>query len=423
MDRVFVAEDNPSFQRIEERCLHCGVCLNTCKKQNNLPDKACLNCGACILTCPVGALVPRYNYKEVLANINDQEKFVIISVSPAVRVAIGDEFGFAKGEFLEKKLVGVLKSLGFHYVFDTTFGADLTTIEEATELIERIEKKQNLPLFSSCCPSWVLNMEMNHKEDLKHLSSCKSPIGMQSSMIKNYFAKLKAIEKENIITVALAPCVSKKSEIKRKGFEDTDYVLTTSELAMLIREKGLDFKNVAEAEFDHILGKGSGGGVIFGSSGGVCESVLRTAYFLLNNEKAPQDFFNLESLRTNDPIKTAEIDLKKFKIKVAVINGISEVNKVYSSLKDYDFVEVMTCSGGCVGGGGQPLVRTAEMPEYIKARRANLYQDDANLTKKSSYENLDIQKIYQDYLKYPGSDKALDLLHVKYDVKELVNNK
>ncbi len=261
MTKVIIREDNASLQRISEKCIDCGQCLETCKSKNHLVSEDCINCGQCIMTCPMGALVPKYNYKEVFANICDEEKITVVSISPAVRVAIGDEFGFAPGEFLERKLVGVLKNLGFDYVLDTTFGADLTIMEEATELVNRIKRNENLPMFTSCCPSWVFYMEKYHPEDLNHLSTCKSPIGMQGAIIKSYFAKMKNLNPFDIVTVSLAPCVSKKSEIKNDS--NNDYVITTSELAMLIREQEIDFKMCEEKEFDSLLGKGSGAGVIF----------------------------------------------------------------------------------------------------------------------------------------------------------------
>jgi ferredoxin hydrogenase len=417
MARVKVDENSYSLQRIEERCINCGQCLATCQKQNNLDQDDCINCGACILTCPVGALQPKFNYKEVLANIHDEEKIVVVSTSPAVRVAIGDEFGYNPGEFLEKKMVGVLKKIGFDYVFDTTFGADLTIMEEASELIERL-KSNKTPMFTSCCPSWVLNMEKYHPEDLGLLSSCKSPIGMQGAIIKNYFAKLKNLNKEDIVVVSLAPCVSKKSEIKREDDDNTDYVITTSELAMLIRELDIDFKNVKEANFDTILGKGSGGGVIFGGSGGVMTSALRTAYYMLNNENPPEEFFELTSLNESIPIKEATIDLKKFKIKVAVIYGIDNANKMYKELKKYQFVEVMTCPGGCVGGAGQTILPKNKQDIYVEERKKNLFLDDKKLTKRASYETEDIKNVYKNYLEYPLSSESMKILHTTYKKKE-----
>ncbi len=415
MVKVLIDKENASLQRIDERCIDCGKCLETCKNNNNLLSDDCINCGQCILTCPMGALVPKYNYKEVLANINDEESIVTISISPAVRVAIGDEFGYEKGEFLESKLVGVLKKIGFDYVFDTTFGADLTIMEEATELIERIKHNKNLPMFTSCCPSWVLYLEKYNPEYLNNLSSCKSPIGMQGAVIKNYFAKIKNLNPKDIITVSLAPCVSKKNEIKNDL--NNDYVITTSELSMLIREKGIDFKNVEEKEFDTILGKGSGAGVIFGTSGGVMEAALRTSYYLLNEKEAPKNFYNLESVRGNIPIKEALVDLGVTKIKVAVIYGISNVKKIFNSLKNYHFIEVMTCPNGCVGGAGQPLIPVSKQLSYIEARSKSLYQNDNVAKIKNSYENEDIKKIYQDLLDKPLSHEAEKLLHLEHKDK------
>ena len=412
MAKVKVSEDNPSLQRILEKCIDCGQCLETCKSKNRLAEEDCINCGQCIMTCPMGALVPKYNYKEVLANIHDEEKITVVSISPAVRVAIGDEFGFPAGAFLENKLVGVLKTLGFDYVFDTTYGADLTIMEEATELLSRIKKEENLPMFTSCCPSWVLYMEKYHPEDLSHLSTCKSPIGMQGAIIKNYFAKMKNLNPSDIVTVSLAPCVSKKGEIKEDC--NNDYVITTSELAMMIREQEIDFKACKEEDFDSILGKGSGAGVIFGTSGGVMEAALRTAYFLLNGHDAPEDFLHLESIRGSLSIKEAIIDLGVKTIKVAVLYGIENVNKMYNMLKEYQFIEVMTCPTGCIGGGGQPVLPIPKIASTIDARSKSLYENDAKLSLRNSYENAEIKKLYENCLEKPLSKKAEELLHQRY---------
>lgn len=412
MAKVVIREDNVSLQRINEKCIDCGQCLETCKSKNHLVGEDCINCGQCIMTCPMGALVPKYNYKEILANIHDEEKITVVSISPAVRVAIGDEFGYAPGEFLEGKLVGVLKELGFDYVFDTTFGADLTIMEEATELVKRIEKNENLPMFTSCCPSWVLYMEKYHPNDLNHLSTCKSPIGMQGAIIKNYFAKMKNLNPSDIVTVSLAPCVSKKSEIKSD--ENNNYVMTTSELAMLIREQKIDFKECKEGEFDSLLGKGSGAGVIFGTSGGVMEAALRTAYFLLNGRNAPSDFLHLEPVRGSLPIKEATVDLGVKTIKVAVLYGIENVSKMYPSLNEYQFIEVMTCPTGCIGGGGQPVLPMQKLSSTIDARSKSLYENDANLKIRNSYENEEVKKVYEAFLEKPLSEKSEEFLHQSY---------
>lgn len=343
-----------------------------------------------------------------MEEIENQKKIVIASVSPAVRVAIGDEFGFAPGSFLEGKLISSLKKLGFDYVFDVSFGADLTTIEEASELIERINTNK-LPMFTSCCPSWSLFMQKYHKQDLKLLSSCKSPIGMQGTIIKNYFANIENINKDQIVTVNITPCTAKKVEINND--QDNDYVLTVTELAMMIREKAIDFKSLKEEKFSDFLGISSGAGKIFGTSGGVMESVLRTAYYLLNKEKAPDDFFNLKPLRENKNIKTAIIDLNLKKLKVLSIYGLKEVEEMYNEFKKYDFIEVMTCQNGCVGGSGLSLLPQNKLDEAILKRREALYESDTKLNLRTSYENESIKKIYQDFLGKPLSPKSLKLLH------------
>lgn len=394
MNRIEVKNNNLSIDRIEEKCINCGMCLKTCKSINNI-ENDCINCGQCILTCPTGALVPKFDYKKVLNYINDTDYIVTIMTAPAVRVAIGDEFGFAPGEFLERKLVSALKKLGFNYVFDVTFGADLTIMEEASELVDKI-KNNKLPMFTSCCPSWVLYMQKYHKSELSYLSSCKSPIAMQGAMIKSYFAELNEIPKEKIISVALTPCVSKKTEMAI--YKDVDYVITTRELAMMLRECNIDFSNLEDANYDSLLGKGSGAGVIFGASGGVCEAALRTAYYMLNKEKAPNDFYNLYELRGEKDIKEAVIDMKVRTLKVAVVNKLSNVEKYFDILKKYDFVEVMACPGGCIGGGGQPLVATNKMEEYRNERINSLYKNDSELKVKESFSNPEIKDAYDIYI-------------------------
>lgn len=390
MSRIEIKEDNVSINRIEERCINCGMCKKTCESINNIDDD-CINCGQCIMTCPTGALTPKYNYKEVLNYIKDTNKTVVVFVAPAVRVAIGDSFGYKPGEFLEGKLVSALKEIGFNYVFDTTFGADLTIMEEAQELLERIKNK-NTPMFTSCCPSWVLYMYKYHLNDISKLSTCKSPIAMQAAMIKTYFAQNYDIDSENIISVSLTPCVSKKSE--RELYPDTDIVITSSELILMIKELGIDFNALEDKEFDKLLGKGSGGGLIFGASGGVMESVLRTAYYMLNKIKAPQEFYQLESIRGDNEFKETIVDMKQFKLKIASLSKIKTVIENYDKLKDYDFIEIMSCPGGCIGGGGQPLVAIKDLENIRKERIKSLYIGDKQQKIKESYLNPEIIDAY-----------------------------
>ncbi len=390
MNRIEIKEDNVSINRIEERCINCGMCKKTCESINNIGND-CVNCGQCIMTCPTGALTPKYNYKEVLNYIKDTNKTVVVFVAPAVRVAIGDSFGYKPGEFLEGKLVSALKEIGFNYVFDTTFGADLTIMEEAQELLERIKNK-NTPMFTSCCPSWVLYMYKYHLNDISKLSTCKSPIAMQAAMIKTYFAQNYDIDSENIISVSLTPCVSKKSE--RELYPDTDIVITSSELILMIKELGIDFNALEDKEFDKLLGKGSGGGLIFGASGGVMESVLRTAYYMLNKIKAPQEFYQLESIRGDNEFKETIVDMKQFKLKIASLSKIKTVIENYDKLKDYDFIEIMSCPGGCIGGGGQPLVAIKDLENIRKERIKSLYIGDKQQKIKESYLNPEIIDAY-----------------------------
>ena len=408
MNRIEVKKDNICLNRIEERCINCGMCLKTCQSINNF-DNDCINCGACILTCPTGALTPKYDYQNVLNYINDTDYTVVVFTAPAVRVAIGDAFGFAPGEFLEGKMVSALKEIGFDYVFDTTFGADLTIMEEANELITRVKNK-NLPMFTSCCPSWVLYAEKYHPEIIKNLSTCKSPIAMQGAMIKTYFAEMYEIPKEKIISVSLTPCISKKYE--RSLYPDTDFVITTSELILMIQELGIDFKNLTDKEFDKLLGKGSGGGLIFGVSGGVMESILRTAYYMINKEKAPKDFYEFKAIRGEKDIKDAVVDMGEFNLKIAVVNKVSTVTSNFDKLLTYDFIEVMSCPGGCIGGGGQPLVAIKDLSAIREKRIASMYQNDADLKIKESYMNPEIRDAYDCYI-----NKRNVSLHTNHDKK------
>ncbi len=424
-----ISDDNPSIERIEEKCIKCGLCSKICQDKVGIKynlEKAlnpvCLNCGQCISNCPTGAIVPKYCYKKIMDYIKDTTKTVVVYTSPAVRVAIGDEFDFTPGENLEKKLVSALKQIGFNYVFDTTFGADLTIMEEASELIVRIKAKKNLPQFTSCCPSWVKYTEIYHKELLDNLSTCKSPIGMQGSMIKNYFASMKQIPKEDIITVAITPCTAKKAEIKREEIKDNDYVITTTELAMMIRELDIDFKSLKDEEYDSIMGRGSGAGVIFGNSGGVSEAALRAVYKFITNNNPPANFLEYNEVRGFENIKEAILKINDIDIKLLVVHGMKNIEEIISSgdYKKYDFIEVMNCPGGCVGGGGQPLKVISKQKEILEERIKGLYKEDQKLNIRCCYDNKDIIDIYNSFLDYPLSQKSKELLHTTYNDKSSV---
>lgn len=393
-NKVNISSDNISIYRIEEKCLNCGMCLKTCKSINNI-ENDCINCGQCILTCPSGALVPKYDYKKVLNYINDTDYCVVAFTAPAVRVAIGDEFNYAPGTFLEGKMVSALKKIGFDYCFDATFGADLTVMEESYELIEKLKRKEK-PLFTSCCPSWVKYFKTYHEKDINNLSTCKSPLSMEATMIKTYFKDMYNLEKDKIITVSIVPCVAKKYE--RKLYPETDFALTTKELAMMIRETNIDFESLKDKEFDKLLGSSSSSGLIFGASGGVTEAVLRTAYYMLNGKKAPAKFYHFDEIRNEQDFKTATIDLQKYYVKVAVVNKISTVKEKYDLLKQYDFVEVMACPGGCIGGGGQPLQSIKNSKQIRESRIDSIYNKDNESNIKESFMNPLIQDAYISYI-------------------------
>lgn len=403
-NRVLITEDNNCINRIEEKCINCGICTKTCLSLGNINQNEeksiCIGCGQCILTCPKSALTPKYDYNKVMDYINDDNYLVAVMTSPAVRVSIGDAFGFEKGEFLENKLVGVLKNIGFDYVFDTTFGADLTSMEEAYELKERLENNQK-PMFSSCCPSWVKYAKMYHPEIIDNISTCKSPIGMESTILKEYFAKEEELDKK-LIVVALTPCTSKKDEIKESN---CDYVITTSELALLIRELNIDFKSIKEEEFDEI--KGSSSGCIYGGSKGVTISVLRVLYNYITNKDLKDKDILIINKGYYDEIK---LKVGKQIIKCACVSTLKNLEQLLKIKDEFDFIEVMNCDGGCISGGGQILTPIADKEELKIKRATNLNKVDKNTTIKYPYNNPIIIDLYEDFLKEKGNH----LLHLKH---------
>lgn len=400
-NRKTINIDNPGINRVNERCINCGACTRICEKVVNIKDdNVCISCGQCILTCPTAALTPKYDYQKVMEYINDKEYIVIAMTSPAVRVGIGDAFGFKNGEFLEGKMVSALKEIGFDYVFDTTFGADLTSMEEAYELKERLEKKELM--FSSCCPSWVKYSKIFHPELTNNISTCKSPIGMEASILKNYYIK-EELNTDKVIIVAVTPCTSKKMEIIGT---DADFVITTSELALMIKENNIDFKSLEDKEFDSI--KGSSSGTIYGVSGGVTLSVLRCLYYYLTGK----DLTNDEILITDkDFYKEFKLKIGKDIIKCAGVSTMHNLEEILKIKDDFNFIEVMNCAGGCINGGGQVLMPQNEKEKILKERTKSLSNKDYKPVVKYPYKNKIIKDLYDDYLDSPGSNKAKKLLH------------
>lgn len=416
---VWVEKNNPSLCFLEDKCTNCGLCKKTCEnvvgiKYNRCEVKrpVCINCGQCILNCPFNALDTKLDYEKVLELLKDKENVVTISVAPAIRTTIGEEFGLEKGSIVTEKLVTALKKAGFTYVFDLTFGADLTVMEEAMELVNRLNNQEKLPLFTSCCPSWVKYCEIYHQDLIDNLSSTKSPIMMQASVINEYFFKDKKNKK--VINVMLAPCTAKKMEIKRPELEGMDYCLTTHEISLLLKKLNIDLPNLEGSDFDKVLADGTGAGNIFGTSGGVLEATLRTAYFYLTGKDSKNEFLKFEAVRGFAGIREASIEVNDKTYKVACVYGMPNLEKLLPNLNDYIMIEVMNCPNGCVGGGGQPKEKIPLMKETREARSNSLYEIDKKKTLKLSYKNPDILRLYSNYLGWPGSDTAKRILHTVF---------
>lgn len=439
--RIPIDNKNPSIMRIEELCIKCGACRRVCEnevavgKMYDLESTGdmpiCVNCGQCANVCPTNSIVERYDYEKVQKAIKDSDKIVIFNTSPSVRVGIGEEFGFPPGAFLEGKMVAALRALGADYVLDTNFGADLTIMEEASELVERItQNTKPLPQFTSCCPAWVKFVETYFPDKLSHISTVKSPIGMQGPTVKAYFAKEIGINPVKIVNVAVTPCTAKKFEIQREemqdaglelgisGMRDMDYVITTREMAIWLREEGIDFSSLDDSEYDKLMGTASGAGVIFGNTGGVMEAAARTAYYFVNGENPKDDFLNLQPVRGMDGVRSATVDFGGNKIRLAVAHGMENAKHILedldSGISNFDFLEVMCCRGGCIGGGGQPKTTVPLTDEIRKARVEALYKKDREMPLRCSHDNPDIKQLYDRFYGKPLSPIAERLLHTEY---------
>ena len=428
--RVRISEYNPAIMRINEKCINCGQCKKTCENVVNISydlnkckEPICLGCGQCILNCPTGALVPKYCYKDVKQIIDANEKIVVALTSPAVRVSIGEQFGIESGENLEGKLVAALKEVGFDYVFDTAFGADLTVLEEVAELASRLSNKGPIPQFTSCCPAWVRYAEIYHPDLLPHISTCKSPIGMQCAIIKSYFCENKGFDPNKIVTVAITPCTAKKVEAKEYT-ENIDYVMTCNELSLLLKEENIKLNLLNDEKYDHILGESSGSGVMFGTSGGVCESVIRTLNRIMTGKNFKKEELVFEELRGYDGIKESIVTVGKYKLRVAVVQQLENLEKLLegNSYKKYHFIEVMNCKGGCVGGGGQPLCPIKDLDKYRQDRSKGLFEIDFKRVARCAHDNNELKKLYKNYLKKPLSEESYKLLHTSYSDKSNLLN-
>lgn len=440
-----IDELSPSIVRDNNKCILCRRCVAACAKtqgvfaigmQNrgfktqigsefgkSLNDVACINCGQCIAACPTGALTEKDATKEVWAALNDPDKYVVFQTAPAVRVAIGEEFGLPIGTRCTGKMVAAIRRLGADKVFDVDFAADLTIMEEGTELLNRIKNGGVLPMITSCSPGWIKYCETFYPDFIPNLSTCKSPNQMQGAVTKTYFAKQNDLDPRDIYVVSVMPCTAKKFEIARPefgrdGYRDVDANLTTRELARMIRQAGLDFVHLPEEEFDDMLGESTGAAVIFGVTGGVMEAALRTVVDVLTGEDMPR--LEYADVRGLEGIKEATVNVNGTDINVAIVHGTANAAKLLNAIrageKTYHFIEVMGCPGGCVTGGGQPIVdaRTRYFIDPRAARAAATYSEDESMAIRKSHKNPAVQKLYAEFLGEPNSHIAHELLHTTY---------
>jgi len=439
-----IDESSGAILKDPNKCIMCRRCVTMCDEVQtvgvlsplkrgfdavvgtafhlDMDQTSCTYCGQCVSVCPTAALAESSATPKVWKALNNKKKHTIVQVAPAVRVAIGEMFGYAPGEISTGKIVTALKRLGFDTVFDTNFGADLTIIEEATELIHRIEQGGHLPMLTSCCPAWVQFIEHQFPELLDVPSSCKSPQSMVGALAKTYYAEQNDIDPKDISMVSVMPCIAKKSEAAREeltmdGLSNVDHVITTRGLARMIKEAAIDFKTLKETPFDELMGESTGAATIFGATGGVIEAATRTAYEMITGKELKE--VNFEQLRGFEGIREAEVQIGDMTLRIGIAHELGNARKLLEAIRDgkshFDAIEIMACPGGCIGGGGQPY-HHGDL-NILKKRRDALYAIDKSLPKRKSHENEMVMKLYEDFLEKPGSHKAHSLLHTCYSAK------
>lgn len=443
VDNLPIDESNPSIVRDPSKCIKCGRCVEVCHEVQGvgaiyninrscnmriapafgkkLDEVKCVFCGQCINVCPVGAIYEKNDIDRVWKALEDDKKHVVVQIAPAVRVALGEEFGIEPGGIITGKLVSFLKRIGFDKVFDTNFTADLTIIEEGNELLHRINNNGKLPMLTSCSPGWIRFIEMFYPDLLEHLSTCKSPQQMFGSLAKSYYAEKYSYDPKDIVVVSIMPCTAKKSEAKRDemhraGYQDVDIVITTRELASMIRQAGIKIEDLAPEDFDLPFGISTGAAVIFGASGGVMEAALRTVYEVVTGDTLEQVNFN--ALRGIEGFKEATVSVGAIDVKVAVVNGLSNARVLLDMIRDgkadYHFIEVMCCPGGCIGGGGQPIPST----NSVKDKRVEaIYNIDEKCAIRKSHENPVVNTLYEEFLGEPLGEASHKYLHTHYEDK------
>ncbi len=456
---------SPSIVKDDSKCVRCQRCVRTCEEMQSVSALSCLykgekmrvgtfreyplyevictNCGQCVNRCPTGALVERNYIEEVWDALADPNIHVVVQTAPSVRIALGEELGFDVGERVTGKLVAALKRLGFDSVLDTDFTADLTIVEEGYELLGRLkavlkelDNSAILPMTTSCSPGWIKFIEHMYPEMLRNLSSCKSPQQMFGALAKTYYAKKIGVEPSKIVSVSIMPCTAKKFEADRpemrsSGFKDVDYVLTTRELAIMIKQAGIDFMSLTDQHYDSIMGASTGAGVIFGATGGVMEAALRTAWEVVTGKEIPFSNLKITPVRGMEGVKEAEVHIKDtlpewnflegVDLKIAIAHGLTNAKKLMDSIKYgkafYHFIEIMACPGGCLGGGGQPYPTS----EAIRKKRMEaIYAEDESMNIRKSHENPEVIHIYEEFLGKPNGHKSHELLHTRYQARNRI---
>ncbi|MBP7509050.1 MAG: [FeFe] hydrogenase, group A [Prolixibacteraceae bacterium] len=450
---------SPSIIKDDSRCVRCQRCIRTCAElqgvnaltvaykghkmkistffENPMIDVVCTNCGQCVNHCPTGALIERNYIEEVWEAISDPEKHVVVQTAPAVRIGLGEELGFQPGVRVTGKLVAALKALGFDSVLDTDFTADLTIMEESSELLSRLKNlivnkdtTVKLPMATSCSPGWIKYIEHMYPEYLDNLSTCKSPQQMFGALVKTYYAKVRKIDPEKIVSVSIMPCTAKKFESHRpemhsSGYRDVDFVLTTRELAIMIKQAGIDFSKLPEKKYDRLMGESTGAAVIFGATGGVMEAALRSAYEIVTGREVPFKNLEITPVRGMEGVREASVKIENpleawsfldgVELKCAVAHGLVNAKKIMDMVKSnkasYHFIEIMACPGGCLGGGGQPIPTN---PEIRSKRYKAIFEEDMSMPIRKSHENPEVIKIYKDFLGAPLGERSHQLLHTKY---------
>ncbi len=458
-----IDSSSPAFIKDDSKCIRCQRCVRTCTELQHISAVAvankgmhqkissfhdrpmshvvCTNCGQCVARCPTGALVEKTSIDQVWDAIYDTDNHVVVQTAPAVRVALGEDLGYDPGERVTGKMVTALRQLGFDSVMDTDFTADLTIMEEGTELLTRLkkalvdgDKSISFPMFTSCSPGWVKFIEHKYSEFLPNVSTCKSPQQMFGALAKTFYAQKRRIDPAKIVSVSIMPCTAKKYEADRpemraSGYKDVDFVLTTRELAIMIKQAGIDFRNLEPTHHDSIMGESTGAAIIFGATGGVMEAALRTAYEIVTGREVPFKNMNITPVRGMEGVKEAAIKIEGCKdewkflegvtLKVAIAHGLTNANEILKQVRKgkspYHFVEIMACPGGCLGGGGQPIPTSLEIR---KKRMKAIYAEDENMQFRKSHENPEIIAIYKEFLGKPNSHVSHELLHTHYVERE-----